>query len=176
MDSRRTRAPGAWASLTWRRLARKLRCEPGQPIGQAHGKAVPSMVQEQTVPRGVVVQNYATEAEAEAAVHTLRDAGFTSDEISVVSRDPERARTVAEDTGVEVAKGAGIGAATGGVLGAIAGLLVGATMIAVPGVGIVLAGPLAVALAGAVTGGITGGLAGALAGLGVAKDEAHHYH
>jgi hypothetical protein len=133
------------------------------------------MVQEQTSSRGAVVQSYATEAEAEAAVRSLRDAGFTSDEISVVSRDPVRARTVAEDTGVEVAKGAGIGAATGGVLGAIAGLLAGAAIVTVPGVGIILAGPLALALGGAVTGGITGGLAGALAGLGVAHDEARHY-
>jgi hypothetical protein len=126
--------------------------------------------------RGVVVQSFPTEAEAHAKVRALRDAGFTADDISIVARDEERARVVAADTGIETAKGAGIGAATGGVLGAIAGLLAGAAVLAVPGVGIVLAGPLALALGGAATGVVTGGLAGALAGLGVAKDEARHYH
>src|SRR5712675_1346768 len=92
---------------------------------------------------GVVVQSFPTEAEAHTKVSALRDAGFTADDISVVARDEARARAVAADTGVETAKGAGIGAATGGVLGAIAGLLAGAAVLAVPGVGIVLAGPLA---------------------------------
>ena len=134
------------------------------------------MVLEQTRQRGgIVVQSFATQADAETAVRALRDAGFSNDEISVVARDEERARGVVADTGGETAKGAGIGAATGGVLGALAGLLVGAAVIAIPGVGIVLAGPLAAALGGAVAGGFTGGLAGALAGLGVAKDEASHY-
>src|SRR5205085_2651376 len=139
-------------------------------------KEVAKMVLEQTRQRGgIVVQSFVTQAAAEAAVRALRDAGFTNDEISVVARDDARARAVVADTGGETAKGAGIGAVTGGVLGAIVGLLAGAAVLAVPGVGIVLAGPLALALGGAAAGVVTGGLAGALAGLGVAKDEAHHY-
>ncbi len=122
-----------------------------------------------------VVQSFSTQAAAEAAVRALREAEFTGDEISVVVRDEDRARILAADTGAETAKGAGIGAATGGVLGVIAGLLVGAAVITIPGVGIVLAGPLAAAIGVGVAGGITGGLAGALAGLGVAKDDARHY-
>ena len=130
--------------------------------------------------RGVVVESFARESDAEAAVRALRDAGFSTDAISVVARDESRAQTVAEDagandTGSDVAKGAGIGALTGAGLGALGGVLVGATALAIPGIGIVLAGPLAAVLGGVGAGGLTGGLAGALAGLGVSDDEARTY-
>ena len=124
---------------------------------------------------GVVVQNFRNEADAENAVRALRDAGFTADEISVVAQDRDRAEGVAGGTGEDVAAGTGIGAATGGVLGGIVGLLVGAAAVAIPGIGIVIAGPLAVALGGAGLGAITGGLAGALASIGVAEDDAQRY-
>ncbi len=45
-------------------------------------------------------------------------------------------------------------------------------VIAVPGVGVVAAGPLAAALAGAGAGALTGGLIGALVGLGMPEDRA----
>lgn len=128
-----------------------------------------------TVTGGLVLASFARQADAETAVRGLMDAGFGADEISVVAREESRAREVADDTGADVAKGAGIGAATGGVLGALAGLLVGATALAIPGIGVVVAGPLAAVLGGAAAGGVTGGLAGALAGAGVSKDEAERY-
>ena len=123
----------------------------------------------------VVVESFASVAEAERAVRELRDAGFSPDAISVVARDQERAQAVSDDTGADTAKGAGIGALTGAGLGALGGLLLGATALAIPGIGIVVAGPLAALLGGAGIGGVTGGLAGALAGLGVSDDEAEHY-
>ncbi len=124
---------------------------------------------------GIVVESYGNESEAERAVRVLRDAGFDADEISIVARDEDRARDVAQDTGTDTAEGAGIGAATGGVLGALGGLLLGATALTIPGIGIVLAGPLAAVLGGAGIGAITGGLAGALAGLGISEDDAKQY-
>ncbi len=126
-------------------------------------------------PEGLVIKTFAREDDAERAVRTLIDAGFTQEQISIVAKERERAQQVAEDTGTEVGKGAGIGAATGGILGGLAGLLVGAASLAIPGIGVVVAGPLAVALSGAAAGGLTGGLAGALAGWGVAEDEAEQY-
>lgn len=124
---------------------------------------------------GIVVESYAGESDAERAVRALRDAGFGADDVSIVARDEGRAEAVAQDTGTDTAEGAGIGAATGGVLGALGGLLVGATALTIPGVGIVLAGPLAAVLGGAGIGAVTGGLAGALAGLGVSEDDAERY-
>ncbi len=124
---------------------------------------------------GIVVQNYGSESDAERAVGALQDAGFGSDEISIVAKDDDRAQNVAQDTGADTAEGAGIGAATGGVLGALGGLLVGATALTIPGIGLVIAGPLAAVLGGAGIGAVTGGLAGALAGLGVSEDDAKQY-
>ncbi len=124
---------------------------------------------------GIVLESYRSEAEAERAVRALQDAGFGADEISIVAKDQDRAQDVAQDTGTDTAEGAGIGAATGGVLGALGGLIVGATALTIPGIGLVIAGPLAAVLGGAGIGAITGGLAGALAGLGVSEDDAKQY-
>ncbi len=124
---------------------------------------------------GIVVDSYRNESDAEAAVRSLHDAGFSADDISIVARDKDRAEDVAQDTGTDTAEGAGIGAATGGVLGALGGLVAGATALTIPGIGIVIAGPLAAVLGGVGLGAITGGLAGALAGLGVSEDDAKEY-
>ena len=70
---------------------------------------------------GLVVQAFPSEADAEAAVRTLLDAGFPPGAISVVARERGRAASAAADTGADVGAGAGIGAATGGVLGALGG-------------------------------------------------------
>ncbi|MEJ7708917.1 MAG: hypothetical protein WKF84_03465 [Pyrinomonadaceae bacterium] len=44
-----------------------------------------------------------------------------------------------------------------------------------PGIGLVVAGPIAAALAGAGAGGLTGGLIGALVGSGIPEDRAKEY-
>ena len=47
--------------------------------------------------------------------------------------------------------------------------------VAIPGLGLVVAGPIAAALAGAGAGGATGGLIGALIGAGIPEDRARAY-
>ena len=115
---------------------------------------------------------------AVSAVNALEDAGVPHAEISIVSnnaddryRQDERTKT-AEDAG----KGAGIGAAIGGV----GGLLTGLGLMAIPGVGpVVAAGWLAATAAGAATGAVVGGAAGGLVGAltkeGVPERDAHFY-
>ena len=125
---------------------------------------------------GLVLASYSNVRDAEAAVRALIDASFGADDISIIARDEGRAQQVADDTGADVGKGAGIGALTGGVLGALAGLLVGATALTIPGIGIVIAGPLAAILGGAGIGAVGGGLIGALTAAGVSEDEARYYH
>jgi hypothetical protein len=69
-------------------------------------------------------------------------------------------------------RGAGVGATVGGT----AGLLAGLGIIAIPGVGpVVAAGWLVATLAGAAAGGATGSIIGALTQAGVGKDEAEVY-
>ena len=73
-------------------------------------------------------------------------------------------------------EGAGTGSAIGGTLGAIiAGIAAIGTSVLIPGLGLVVAGPIAAALAGAGAGGLTGGLVGALIGSGIPEDRAVQY-
>jgi hypothetical protein len=68
------------------------------------------------------------------------------------------------------------GTATGGLVGGLAGLLVGLGVLALPGLGpIVAAGPLAATLGGAAVGAATGGLIGALVDAGVPEEHAATY-
>ncbi len=67
-------------------------------------------------------------------------------------------------------------AATGAALGGLGGLLVGLGVLAVPGVGPLLAaGPLAGALGGLLAGGAAGGVIGGLSAIGVPEEYARDY-
>lgn len=121
---------------------------------------------------------------AEQALQDLRTAGFDPRHVSVITRNPERARDIARETGAEVATGTATGAGLGAILGGAAGWLVGIGALAIPGVGpIVAAGPIAAALgvagttaaAGAGIGVVAGGLVGALTGWGFSESEARAY-
>jgi len=115
--------------------------------------------------------------DARQAVEDLEAAGVPHGDISIVGRDADgetdsAGEAAAEDAGT----GAGIGAAVGGV----GGLLAGLGMLAIPGVGpVVAAGWLAATAAGAaggaLIGGAAGGLVGALTHAGVREEDAHVY-
>jgi hypothetical protein len=120
---------------------------------------------------------------AEKAYGILRDRGYHDNEITVLMsedsvkkyfhKDPEKEKS---DFGNKAAEGAGVGAGVGGAIGAAAGIILAlGTAVAVPGLGIVVAGPLAAGLAGAGGGGITGGIIGALVGAGIPKETADKY-
>jgi len=73
-------------------------------------------------------------------------------------------------------EGARTGAGIGGVAAGAAGLAAGLGLLAIPGIGpVVAAGWAASTLAGVVAGGITGGAIGALVESGVKKDDADVY-
>ncbi len=74
------------------------------------------------------------------------------------------------------AEGAGKGAGIGAGLGRAAGLLAGLGLLAIPGLGpVVAAGWLAATAVGAAAGAATGGLVGALTESGVSKEDAPLY-
>lgn len=116
-------------------------------------------------------------ADGRAAVTALEAEGIPSKDISIVSNNAAgRPVEDASDVGEKAGAGAGIGAVVGGA----GGLLTGLGLMAIPGVGpVVAAGWLAAtaagALAGAVAGGAAGGLIGALTDSGVPEDHAHVY-
>jgi uncharacterized membrane protein len=112
-----------------------------------------------------ITRSYDTYDQAAVAVQNLEQAGISSSDISVIGRD-ERV----EDS--NAAEGAGIGAGIGGA----AGLLAGIGVLAIPGIGPVVAGGwLASTAAGAVAGAAAGGLVGSFTSAGVDEDEAHYY-
>src|SRR5215216_5134815 len=119
---------------------------------------------------------FKTRTAAEAAVDALTKRGYTRDEISVLMSDATRSKEFAVETRSHAADGAGIGGAVGGTIGAVLAAIVAVgTSIAIPGLGLVVAGPIAAALAGAGAGAATGGLIGALVGAGIPEDRAMVY-
>jgi hypothetical protein len=113
---------------------------------------------------------------AEAAVDTIMKQGYTRNEISVLTSDATRTKEFALQTKSQAAGGAGIGGAVGGVVGSVLAALVAVgTTIALPGIGLVIAGPIAAALAGAGAGGAAGGIIGALIGAGIPEYRAKVY-
>ncbi|MBK4738873.1 YsnF/AvaK domain-containing protein [Noviherbaspirillum pedocola] len=117
---------------------------------------------------------------AERAWAELAARGYDEKDINVMMSDDTRKRHFGDDApdtplGNKAAEGAGIGAAIGGTLGAIiAAVAAVGTTLALPGVGLVVAGPVAAALLGAGAGGATGGLLGALLGWGIPAERARH--
>lgn len=118
--------------------------------------------------------------DAERAVVELQERGYTRDEITVLMSEDTRRRYLGQapeiEKGSKAAEGLGTGAAIGGTLGAIAGAIAAVgTSLVIPGLGLVVAGPLAAALAGAGAGGAAGGLLGTLIGAGIPEYEAKEY-
>jgi hypothetical protein len=128
------------------------------------------------VARTTVVGVFEFSDDAQRAIEALKEAGFNSEDVGVTMRDMHRAEALSEEAGASAGAGAATGALAGGALGGVAGWLLGIGMVAIPGIGPILAaGPLAVALTGAALGAAGGGLLGALTGMGVPEEEARWY-
>jgi len=115
---------------------------------------------------------FITNRAARSAVSNLEEEGVASSDIAYVGREEPG------DAHSDAATGAGAGA--GAVAGGAGGLLAGLGILALPGVGPVvaagwLAATLAGAAAGAVVGGVAGRLVGALVDAGVDQDDAGVY-
>ncbi|WP_288427492.1 general stress protein [uncultured Agrobacterium sp.] len=115
-------------------------------------------------------------ADARSAVSELETAGVPSKDISIVSNNADNRHS--DDS--KAAEGAGTGAGIGAVVGGAGGLLTGLGIMAIPGVGpVVAAGWLAATAAGvaagAVAGGAAGGIVGAMMDSGVSEEDAHVY-
>lgn len=120
---------------------------------------------------------------AEKAYEDLKENGYNADEIDVIMASDTRDKyyddkgSTKSEMGSKAMEGAGKGSAIGGIAGGIGGALAAlGTNLLIPGLGIVVLGPLAAGLAGAGAGGLTGGLIGALIGAGIPKEKADVYH
>lgn len=114
---------------------------------------------------------------AEDAYNSLHERGYTKVDINLVMSDDTRKKHFADDAketeiGTKAAEGAGKGSAIGSTVGAIAGVIAAiGTSLVIPGLGLVVAGPIAAGLAGVGAGGIIG----ALVGSGIPEERAKLY-
>ncbi len=131
--------------------------------------------------RGMLTGMFRDRASTENAYNTLYERGYTKDDINLIMSDDTRKKYFSADVketelGTKAAEGAGTGSAIGGTVGAIVGVIAAiGTSVAIPGLGIILAGPVVAGLAGAGAGGITGGVIGALVGSGIPEERAKLY-
>ncbi len=134
---------------------------------------------------------YDTYEAAAEAMRNLIEAGIPHSDISLVSNNSDNWYSTNSDRGTVRAtgtldrdrdgrddrvEGAEAGAGIGAVAGGIIGLLTGLGLMAIPGVGpVVAAGWLASTAAGVAAGGATGGIIGALTQAGTSEDDANAY-
>lgn len=129
-----------------------------------------------------VTGSFTDRESADRAYESMLSRGYSEKEISVMMSDETRRQYFSDEDakrselGSKAMKSAGVGGAIGLTAGAIlAALATVGTSIAIPGLGLVVAGPIAAALAGAGAGGLTGGVIGALVGWGIPEDRAKLY-
>ena len=118
---------------------------------------------------------------AEKAYQQALDKGYQAEEIHVMMSDESRQKyynseLVQIETQSKAMEGMAIGSATGGAIGATIGAVAAiGTSLVFPGLGLIVAGPLAAGLAGAGAGSISGGALGALIGWGIPEEKAKMY-
>ena len=145
----------------------------GSSTGAATGTATGS--------NKMVTGMFRSREDAENAYNSVTGRGYDKDDVNLLMSDKTRDTHFGDNTpdtemGSKALEGAGVGSAIGGTIGAvIAGIAAIGTSVLIPGLGLLVAGPLAAALAGAGAGGLTGGLVGALVGSGIPEETAKQY-
>jgi hypothetical protein len=132
--------------------------------------------------KGIVTVIFPDKEHAEQAYNFLLEKGYKKEDITLVMSEETRNKfypmtevDTTDSTSI-VLKDAAIGGAVGAaIVGVIAAVVAVGTTIMIPGMGFIIAGPLAAALTGAGAGGITGSIVGALVGAGIPESHATLY-
>jgi hypothetical protein len=115
-------------------------------------------------------------ADADVAVHQILLSGHTVQDIGIIMSEQTRDRHFTIERTTQTVAGAGVGGAVGGAIGAVfAAIAAVGTGLVLPGIGLVVSGPIAAAFLGAGAGSATGGLIGALVGSGIPEYRARAY-
>lgn len=129
-----------------------------------------------------LVAVFSAKSSADRAYGLLKDLGYPEDQINALMSDETRLmyfeapHLEVDVVGVGMREKPALAAAVGTSTGALLGAMLGAAVtLAFPGVGLVVAGPLAATLIGAGFGGMTGGLMGSLIGVGIPESHAKAY-
>lgn len=115
---------------------------------------------------------------AQGAVKDFLKSDFAADRVSIIATDARGEfvqQPITSEPGNKSGTGAATGLLSGAIVGGVFGLLVGTGVLLIPGVGLLAAGPIAMALAGAGIGAVGGGLLGALIGLGIPQEHVATY-
>jgi hypothetical protein len=117
----------------------------------------------------------------ERAYQFIVQRGYDTTDVNVVMSEDTRRRYLSADRPIhseltsKIAEGGELGGPTGGTIGTLLSVVVAAGVAAIPGLGLIAAGPLAVALAGAGAAGVAFGLIAALADWGIPEERAQQY-
>lgn len=139
------------------------------------------MDETKTEQRRLVTGMFRNPESAEHAYRAAEERGYGKEDVSLLMSDETRDRYFKKDDDdvegeTKALEGVGTGSAIGGTLGAIIGGIAAiGTSLVIPGLGIVVAGPIAAALAGAGAGGGLGALVGGLIGSGIPEERAKVY-
>lgn len=126
---------------------------------------------------------FADSESAERACQAVAQRGYDTGDINVVISDATRKRYFSGDhqtqtsteLGSKAAEGGELGGPIGGTIGTIIPALLAGAFLAFPPLGLVVAGPIAVALAGAGAAGLAVGLMGALSDWGIPEERVQQY-
>jgi len=131
---------------------------------------------------------------ADSCFNDLLRQGYLSSDINIMMTDRTRSqdyawgpdvealamqsgRSMGTEAGTMAAQGVGVGGSIGTAVGAtLAAIAAVGTSLVIPGLNLIVAGPIMAALAGGGAGAITGGLVGGLVGLGIPEQNASVYN
>ena len=117
----------------------------------------------------------------ERAYEVVSKRDYGTADINVVMSDDTRKqyfsdeRQINTELGRKVEEGGELGGPTGGRIGMLIPAIIAVGVVALPGLGLILAGPVAVALAAAGAAGVAVGLVGALSDWGIPEERAKQY-
>lgn len=167
----------------------ELKNAPGFPKDKWPDFATPSFSKEMDYYRPYAKKYYANmrtelfqdKDSAEKAYQSALQKGYKPEEVNVLMSEDTRKKyydsaLVQKETGSKALEGMGVGSLVGGTVGGALGAIAAiGTSLIFPGMGIIIAGPIAAGLAGLGAGGLSGGLIGALIGLGIPEEKAKIY-
>ena len=116
-----------------------------------------------------------SEHKIEELLEALNNGGVNRDQIDIIMSDKTRDQYTSLSKENKAPEGASLGGVSGGILGGIIGGLTMAGSLLIPGVNLLVSGPIIGALAGTAAGAAAGGFVGALVGLGIPEFEAKAY-
>jgi hypothetical protein len=135
-----------------------------------------------TTKQKMVTAVFRDRAHANSACDWLLANGYDTEEINLLMSESTKSKYYSgkQDSPIKASTHAAEGMAAGGAIGTAVGATIAAiaaigTSLVIPGLGILVAGPIAAALAGGGAGAVAGGVVGGLVGLGIPESNASAY-